>query len=253
MDIHVQGSGPAAPFLAASDRFETTQALSLPVEVTIYDDPDRRTRASHYDDYHTLEIARATATSAMATELAVHEYAHMRRHEEDHPSHTLSTRRLLYDILAGRQVEQDTLAHCYQIANHLKDIYADDLTLQATQPDKLIRFLEAGLARSLSDRPTTPVDSHRLSHRGAPRITAVNAAFAVGLLERHDLLPADHRIYDLTTAASVDAPAVPVDRFRQLFSHLPDDPTPAQFRDRLREAVHLYVDLPRPGDTVAAD
>lgn len=253
MDVRVRGSGPTKPFLAASDRFVTTSDLDLPVRVSLQANPDCRTKTSHHGDYHVLEISRAVASSAMATELAVHEYAHMRRHEESHPSHTCSTQRLVYDALAGRQIEQYVLTHCYQIANHLKDIYADDLTLKATRPEKLIRFLEAGLAQALSDRPTRPIDGQRLSRQADPQITAVNAAFATGLLERHNLLPADHRIYDLTAAAGSDAPAVPVDRFKDLFATLPAEPTAEQFRRRLTEAVQLYAGIPRSDHSVAAD
>ncbi len=243
MDIRIQGSGPTGPFLSASDRFETEHDLQLPVQIRISDDPEERTKTSHRDGYHIMELSRAAATSAMATELAVHEFSHMRRYEEDHPSHTQSTQEAIYLALTGRSVEQQTLAHCYQIANHMKDIYADDLTLAVTKPDKLIRYLEAGLASALQDRPQASGrgSGTRITAQSDPTITAVNAAFALALIERHDLVSTDHRIYSLADAAAVDAPQVPIERFKQLFRSLAEDPAPGEYRQRLVEATRMYA------------
>ena len=106
MELSVHGSGPATPFLGARDVFETTYDLSLPVEVHVRDDPDERTWAGHHEDHHVLNISRHAASSAMARELALHEFSHMRCHESDHPSHTQSTEEALFLALAGRSVER---------------------------------------------------------------------------------------------------------------------------------------------------
>lgn len=102
MNIRVQGPGPTSPFLSARDLFETEHDLSLPVDVQLRDDPDERTWAGHYDDRHVLNISRQAASSAMARELALHEFAHMARYEQEHPSHTQSTEEVLFPR-AGRQ------------------------------------------------------------------------------------------------------------------------------------------------------
>ena len=154
MDIRVQGTGPTSPFLSARDLFETEHDLSLPVHVQLQNDPDERTWAGHYDDRHVLNISRQAASSAMARELALHELAHMARYEQEHPSHIQSTEEVLYLALAGKSVERRKLAHCYQIANHMKDIYADDITLSVAPADKLLGFLESTLAASSGEVPT---------------------------------------------------------------------------------------------------
>ncbi len=77
MDIRVQGPGPTTPFLGARDLFETEHDLSLPVYVHLRDNPDERTWAAHYDDHHVLNISHQAASSAMARELALHEFSHM--------------------------------------------------------------------------------------------------------------------------------------------------------------------------------
>ena len=242
MDLRVQGGGPTDPFLGARDLFETERTLREPVTVSIVDDPDERTRVSHTDDGHELTISIQAATSAMARELALHEFAHMHRHECGHPSHTQSIEEVIYLALAGRTVERRKLTHCYQIANHMKDIYADDITLDIGPTDKLVSFLESSLARALADSPPSPPEDGRRLRPGAdPDITVVNAAFALALLERHDAIDADHRLYDLASAAAADAPSVSLSAFKRRFRSLEDDPDESAYRKALVDATREYV------------
>ena len=251
MDIRVQGPGPTSPFLSARDLFETEHDLSLPVHVHLRDDPDERTWAAHYDDRHVLNISRQAASSAMARELALHEFAHMARHEQRHPSHTQSTEEVLYLALAGRSVERRKLSHCYQIANHMKDIYADDITLSVGPGEKLLSFLESSLAAAVADRPVTPPRPglERLSASADPEITAVNAAFALALAERHELVDSDHRLYDLAHAAAMDAPGVEFEEFKRRFRELAREPDTSTYRQVLVDATRSYVG----GEGLAAD
>jgi hypothetical protein len=243
MDLRVQGAVPPAPFLSARDLFETERDLELPVRVHVREDPDERTWTAHYDDHHVLNISRKGATSAMARELALHELAHMDRHEAAHPSHTQSTEEALFLALAGHSVEKRRIAHCYQIANHMKDIYADDITLRVGPTDKLVDFLEASLAAAVADRPGEPPGpTYRRHTPGSdPDITAVNAAFALALVERHGLVDGDHRIYDLADVAAADAPEVSVGRFKSHFASLARDPTESDYRKALVEATREYA------------
>jgi hypothetical protein len=254
MNVQITGPGPEEPFLGARDIFETECDLRRPVTVKIVPDPDERTRASHSEQGHRLTISRQAATSAMARELALHEYAHMLHHERDHPSHTQSTEEAIFLALAGRSVERRKLTHCHQIANHMKDIYADDIWLDVAPADKLVAFLESSLAAALADRPpeppvwppasaegsnTDPPD--RLTPAADPEITAVNAAFALGLVERHDLVDDDHRLYDLADAAAADAPGVAFERFHRLFRSLTPDPDTSEYRKLLVDATRTYA------------
>ncbi|RQG92662.1 hypothetical protein EA462_00025 [Natrarchaeobius halalkaliphilus] len=243
MDIRVQGPGPTAPFLSARDLFETEHDLSLPVYVQLQDDPDERTWAAHDDDRHVLNISRQAASSAMARELALHEFSHMARHEQDHPSHTQSLEEVLYLALAGRRVERRKLSHCYQIANHMKDIYADDITLSVGPGEKLLAFLESRLAMAVADRPETPTRAglERLSPSADPEITVVNAAFALALAERHDLVGDDHRLYDLAHAAAMDAPDVDFEGFKHRFRELGRETDSSTYRQVLVDATRAYV------------
>src|SRR6056297_1467907 len=250
MDLRVQGDVPPDPFLGAADLFETECSLTDPVHVKVREDPDERTWAGHYDDHHVLNVSRRAATSAMARELAIHELAHMARYEEGHPSHLQSTEEALYLGLSGESVERRKLAHCFQIANHMKDIYADDITLSVGPGGKLLSYLESSLATAVADRPAPPRPGYqRISPGADPNITAVNAAFAVALAERHDLIDDDHRLYDLAHAAAMDAPTVDADGFRTRFRDLARDPAPSGYRRHLVQATRSYVD----GDGPAAD
>jgi hypothetical protein len=242
MNLRVKGDGPSEPFLSARDIFETEHEVSLPVEVEVRSDPDERTLTGHYDDHHVLVMSRQAATSAMARELALHELSHMARYEEAHPSHTMETEEALFLAFAGRSVERRKLAHCYQIANHMKDIYADDLTLSVTPADKLVAFMESSLAAAVADRPAAaPGGWTRTSPAADPEITAVNAAFALALLERHDAIDDDHRLYDLARVASSDAPEVPVETFKRTFRSLSADPDESEFRKALVDVTREYV------------
>ena len=269
MDLRVQGRGPADPFLSARDLFETEHDLAWPVEVEVRTDPDERTLTGHYDDdeRHVLVMSEQAARGAMARELALHEFSHMLRYEESHPSHTQSMEEALFLALAGRSVERRKLTHCYQIANHMKDIYADDITLDVGPADKLVSFLESSLATAVADRPAeagarggwqpgttgagrdgtaaTAAASEggwqRLTPASDPDITAVNAAFALALCERHDLLSTDHRLYDLAGAAAADAPDVSLASFKSHFRTLADDPGDSEYRKALVDITREYA------------
>ena len=237
------GRGPVDPFLSARDLFETEHDLDWPVEVKVREDPDERTLTGHYDDdHHVLVMSEQAARGAMARELALHEYSHMLLYEQSHPSHTQSTDEALFLALTGRSVERRKLAHCYQIANHMKDIYADDITLDVAPADKLVSFLESSLATALADRPTTsPGGWERLTPAADPEITAVNAAFALALCERHELLAPDHRLYDLARAAASDAPEVSLEGFKRRFLTLAANPDESEYRKALVDVTRAYA------------
>ncbi|WP_254839483.1 DUF5781 family protein [Natronomonas marina] len=242
MDVRVTGRGPAEPFLSARDLLATEHDLELPVVVKFREDPDDRTVAGHYDDRHELLVSRRTASSAMARELALHEFAHMARYEEEHPSHVQSTEEALFLALAGRSVERRKLAHCYQIANHMKDIYADDITLDIGPTGKLVAFLESSLAGAVADSPPpSPGEWQRWTGAADPEITAVNAAFALALLERHDAIDDDHRLYDLADAAAADAPEVSLSTFKTHFRSLGADPDASEYRKALVDVTREYA------------
>jgi len=240
MDVHVQG-GPAEPFLGARDVFETEQDLERRVTVRVREDPDERTRVSHDAESHLLTISRQAATSAMARELALHEFAHMARYEQGHPSHTQSTEEAIYLALAGRSVERRKLSHCYQIANHMKDIYADDVWLGVAPADKLVTFLESQLATAIADVPHDPPAGQRLTPTSDPDITAVNAAFALALVERHDLVDDDHPMYDIARVAADDAPHVGLSTFKRHFATLARDTDESTYRKALVDVTREYA------------
>lgn len=245
MEVRVQDTGPAEPFLGARDLFETEYDLEHPVYVRIRDDPDERTWTGHADSYHVLSMSRHAAHSAMVRELALHEFAHMHRYEQEHPSHHQPTEEAIYLGLAGETVERHKLTHCYQIANHMKDIYADDITLTVGPPTKIVAFLESQLANALLDRPA-PVPStwRQESGRADVDITAVNAAFAVALCERHGLVGENHRLYDLAESAAHDAPDIDFDRFRRHFKSLTRNPDRSEYRKALVEITREYCVQP---------
>lgn len=251
MEVQVQGNARATPFLRARDAFQTEFDLERPVKVYVRTDPDERTWTSHESDHHRLNISAAAARGGMARELALHEYAHMYRHEEGHPSHEQSTKEAIFLAGAGRTVSRDRLTQCYQIANHMKDVYADDLTLRVTPAEHLIAFLESSVAGALADTPShrVPAEATPVTPRPDPAISAVNAAFAMGLLERHGILPDDHHLHELARITATDAPGVPFDRFRRHFRTLPEDPDPSTYRHELVDVTRTFLS----GDAQAAD
>ena len=243
MDVRVQGAVAPDPFLSAAALLETEYELTNPVVVQVRDNPDERTWAAHYENRHVLNISQQAATSVMARELALHEFAHMARYEQHHASHTQSTEEALFLALAGESVERRKLSHCYQIANHMKDIYADDITLDLAPATKLIDFFAAKLATALADKPLEDGrPNSRLETPGSdPEITAVNAAFALALVERHALVDSSHRLYDLAAAASSDAPSVNLEAFKRQFKSLGVDPSESEYRKTLVDVTRAYA------------
>ena len=235
MDLRVHGSVPASPFEEARSRLEPAHDIEKPIDIEVSSDPDERTWTGHHPDRHVLSLSRQAATSAMATELALHEFAHMRRAEEAHPSHTIDTQEVLFLALAGNRVRSEAIPHAYQIANHIRDVYADDITLAVSSGEKLAAFLEAELVAAIRDRPgDVPRGGYSLSRTADPALTVVNAAFALALLDRHEVA-ADHRIEDLADVAERDAPGIDLRTFRHRFRSLQGDPTE-------QECLRTFVD-----------
>lgn len=253
MDLRVHGSIPAMPFEEARSRLEPTHDIEKPIDIEVSPDPDERTWTSHFTDRHVLSLSRQAATSAMATELAIHEFAHMRRAEEAHPSHTVDTEEVLFLALAGKRVQSAVIPHASQIANHIRDIYADDITLSVSSGEKLAAFLEAELAAAIRDRPgDVPEGGYSLSRTADPALTVVNAAFALALLDRHEVV-ADHRIGDLAHAAERDAPAIDLESFRRRFRSLQGDPTEEECLRTFVDTIGTYFASRGTESKTAAD
>ncbi len=232
MDVRVRGDVDPGPFLSARGVFETEYDLERPVHVQIRENPEERTWTAHYEDHHVLNISKRIATSAMVRELTLHELSHMYRYEEGHVSHHQSTHEALYLGLSGPARDDLLPYHGLQIINHMKDIYADDLTLSLGPSTKLVDFLESSLADAVGRNG---------DEDSSADITAVNAAFALALCERNTLLDADHRLYDLAAVAAEDAPHVPVDRFKHRFKSLAANPTATEYRQELVGSIRSYA------------
>lgn len=244
MEVAVQQGADPTPFLHARDRFATEFDIERPVKVYVRTDPDQRTCTAHYPSYHTLSMSAAAASSGMAAQLALHEFSHMVRYEQGHHSHHSSTPEALYLAAGGRSISHDRLAHCLQIANHLKDIYADDLTVEVSVPTTLVNFFESSLASVLSNRGTItpPHGGRRVSADTDAAIAVVNAAFAVALLERHQLVSQNHQLIAFAETIAADAPSVPFDHFRTLFRTLEENPTASEYRRVLVDAFTAYLE-----------
>ena len=89
--------------------------------------------------------------------------------------------------------------------------------------------------------PAAPGGWQRLTSAADPEITAVNAAFALALLERHDAIDDGHPLYDLADAAAADAPEVSVSTFRRRFRSLGADPGASEYRKTLVDLTREYV------------
>lgn len=234
MQVAVHGIANPSPFLSARDLIETEFDVAQPVHVKLRENPDERTWTAHYDHHHVLNVSHRVASSAMARELALHEYAHMHQYEQGHASHRQSTREALYLSFAGSPLDDQILTHGVQIANHMKDIYADDITLRVGPGEKLVTFLESQLASAIASRGAHTDPS-------TDTITAVNAAFALALCERHQLVEESHRLYDFAEVAKTDADWVPFDEFKHRFRSLPEDPSSSQYRHQLVTTLKAYA------------
>ena len=254
MEVNVRGGAPPGPFLSAAEMLETRYDVETPVYVTVAEDPDTRTHVVHYREHHEVVISAAAVSSAMARELILHEFAHVVRNEEGHSSHHLETTEAVMIGAAGRHVPRPKLIHCYQIANHMRDIYADDITLDLLPPDKLMAYLASAVAHAVSEAPHPVMrpQSRLVSRAPDPEITAVNAAFALGVARRHGVDPAAHRLEALAHAAGDDAPRIDIDAFADRFARLRADPSTREYRRALVETMQTYL-WPSPQQRQAAD
>ena len=73
-------------------------------------------------------------------------------------------------------------------------------------------------------------------------ISRRNAAFALGLVERHGLIEDGHRLYDLAHAAAADAPEVGLEQFKRHFRTLVEDPDESEYRKALVDVTRAYAD-----------
>jgi hypothetical protein len=254
MEVNVRDGAPPGPFLSAAEMLETRYDVDAPVFVTVVEDPDTRTHVVHYDDHHEVVISAAAVSSAMARELILHEFAHVVRNEQGHTSHHLEPTEAVMIGAAGRRVARPKIIHCYQIANHMRDIYADDITLDLLPPDKLMAYLASAVAHAVSEAQHHMMGprSRLVSRAPDPEITAVNAAFALGVARRHNVDPAVYRLEALAHAAGDDAPRIDIDGFADRFARLRADPSTREYRRALVETLQTYL-WPSPQQPQAAD
>jgi len=120
----------------------------------------------------------------------------------------------------------------------MKDIYADDITLSGRpRRETALPRVEPRRGGRRPTRDAARPGLERLSASADPEITAVNAAFALALAERHDLVDRDHRLYDLAHAAAMDAPKVDFEAFKQRFRELAREPDTSSYRQVLVDAT----------------
>jgi len=98
--------------------------------------------------------------------------------------------------------------------------------------------------------PHDPPAGQRLTPTSDPDITAVNAAFALALVERHDLVEDDHPMYDLAHIAADDAPHVGLATFKRHFATLARDTDVSTYRKALVDVTRDYATAQR-GDQAA--
>jgi hypothetical protein len=123
----------------------------------------------------------------------------------------------------------------------MKDIYADDVWMAMVPGDKLVAFLEASLAAAVADLPAGQPGWTQLTPAADPDITAVNAAFALALVERHDLAGEGHQLYELAHAAGADADGIDLAEFKGYFADLSPDPDESEFRKALVDVTRAYA------------
>jgi len=240
MDLRVQGMSPD-PFLGAADLFETEWSLDDPVHVKVREDPDERTWAGHYDGYHVLNVEA-------------------RRHQRDGPR-AGRPRAVAHGPLRGGARVSHPIDRGGAVPRALRrDGGAPQA--RALLPDREpheghLRRRHHALGRARGQAPRLPRVDPRGRRRRPPRglpgrrpaghgrcrpeITAVNAAFALALVERHDIAGPGHRIYDLARAAGSDTDAVDVDAFKERFLALGPDPSESDYRKALVAAARAYA------------
>jgi len=233
------------PFLGAADLFETEWSLDDPVHVKVRD-PDERTWAGHYDGYHVLNVSKRAATSAMARELAVHELSHMARYEEGaRVSHPIDRggavpRALRRDGGApqARALLPDREPH----EGHLRRRH-HALGRARGQAPRLPRVDPRGRRR----RPTPSLPGRRppVTAGADPEITAVNAAFALALVERHDIAGPGHRITTSRARRATPTPSTrrsdAVARRRRDFGRSGSSRSARPVRERLPDRLAQYA------------
>lgn len=114
--------------------------------------------------------------------------------------------------------------------------------MTVSSEEKLVGFLESELAAAILDRPRhTPISGYSLSKAISPDITAVNAAFALGVVDRHDI-KAGHRLEDLAYAAGRTARNVDIQLSREQFRSVDANPIDEDSLRTFVETIGKYFD-----------
>jgi hypothetical protein len=181
---------------------------------------------------HTLFVSVQAVESDMLDGLIAHEFGHMVRTEEAHPSHRAD----VYGVME-KEVRIPPGAHeaFGQGFNHIQDIYADDLAFPV---------FSGRNGRRAYDFFAAWVD-HNVNARGKERWhnlgLAASNGFAIGNLVRHRLIANGDPLWDRARAFDRASGFEAVDGFVDFYANLPDDPDPPAFVAEVKELARRMV------------
>ena len=197
---------------------------------------------------HSIVVAERALSSDIVEGLLIHELSHVYRTETNHPSHN---RTLLNDVAA--QITAKFKIHAqYQvrilqeIANHVQDLYADDISFQVfAKNQKRLESLDRIGEFFLNWIRTEPAQSrNRRMKVWLDLSVMLNNAFVVSNLERHQIR---HFEQEATRANRVFLSKInghlsrSFPYFRTFMTNLKEDITEHEFKQQLLEYMNSFL------------
>lgn len=201
---------------------------------------------------HVIVVSESAIGSGLLDGLLVHELSHVYLEEADHPSHNQA---LVEEVLGGFIKEDYRGRVLYEVVNHVKNIYADDVGFKVFEDwdggfagDKIREFF----LNWIKTEPAVLRDSEQT--RWINGSIMVSNAFATATMERHGYLKGFKEKFNDRNAVFLGRVEGALDNFnyfKNYFVKLAPETNPAIFREQLLEYLKRFAQMmggwsPRP-------
>jgi len=188
---------------------------------------------SRVDAGHLIHVSLQAAESGMLPGLIAHEMGHIARTEARHPSHD----KVVHDRALARVTVPRAFARGFprlarSAIGHVEDVYADDYAIPLMLGTQSRDFFAEWVRNAIS----------AAGDRWEEVFGALDVAFSLGNLERHDLLPAGDRLRRDADEFATTRGIRSLGENRDLYRDLPDPVSDEACEDALAGLLRTVLE-----------
>jgi hypothetical protein len=222
-------------------------AISGKVKVVVDADLPFMGYSTQRAEGNVIVVAGRAVESGMIEGLLIHEFCHIYRTEQNHPSHNKELlNHVGYHVLHEHELYKDYQVKTIQQAvNHIQDLYADDISFQVFKKSKAFTE-EQSHAFFLDWINDTPLKGKSVKTRWLNVGTVLNNCFAISNMQRHAIADiknqAENKVQSFLSQVD-DAIKKEFIYFRSFMFSLKENVTEAEFEKALMDYLNRIIRL----------